>query len=544
MELGRSNVDREGCMGPIYSFFLRTLLSVAHSLDGGYCELPLCLPPPPTTDSHSHSDMATLAIRNITVDPLELIRVERFNAPPKPGAAGFTTKVTRTVTFGLVSNNATSPAVPKQDQEPDHRQDVSGIVAGPFETTPTSIPGPDPSRHQVLRLTFQTPGTTHRYTVDLPGPTTRSQEMRKPAGAAPLDLTAIYTVAPTPHLAIFSSASLSSWMAHLRNNLPLSMLSIPGTHNSPTAHTALPSVRCQAVGVRAQLDAGVRFLDVRVSVSRRSDTLALVHSIFPVALAGSHSHHTLAHLLTHDIYAFLDANPTETVLLSLKREGTGKGDDAALSRYLHGSARYCAGAAKDRWFTEPRIPLLGEARGKVVLVRRFDIDESLRDEHGGRGWGLDASAWPDNCADAPTRSGLLRVQDFYEITQSVNIEKKIELARLQLERACQVRFAEFDAVGVEAEAEAPPVVPLYVNFLSASHFFNTSCWPEKIAAKVNPSIIEYLCVRHAEKGRGPAQLDVGDAGTGIVVTDWVGLNGDWDLIRCIVGWNARLQYRK
>lgn len=28
--------------------------------------------------------------------------------------------------------------------------------------------------------------------------------------------------------------------------------------------------------------------------------------------------------------------------------------------------------------------------------------------------------------------------------------------------------------------------------------------------------------------------------TGVAVCDWVGLDGDWDLVRCIVGMNARL----
>lgn len=478
----------------------------------------------------AYAVMASLTIRNITIDPLELILIERFEGPPRPG--GFT-KITRTVTFGLF--NATSPAnpTPKEDQEPHDRRDVKDIIAGPFETKATDIRTADPGR-EIIRLTFQTPGTTHQYIVDLPGPTSRSQVMRKP-NHAPLDLTAVYTPSGA-QLSIFSSASLPSWMAHLRNEYPLSMLSIPGTHNSPTCYVALPSVRCQAVGVRAQLDNGVRFLDVRVSCSKDSDDLPLVHSVFPISLTGTKY---FADMLAHDIYPFLDANPTETVLMSVKREGTGKGSDQQLSQHLH--KRYCGGDATGRWFTEPRIATLGETRGKIVLIRRFNLDDGLQGEHGGRGWGLDASAWPDNCADAPTGSGLIRVQDFYEIDQSTNIEKKIELARAQLERACQQQFAEF-AVGAP-KPETPPL-PFFVNFLSASNFFNASCWPEKIAAKVNPSITEYLCIRHAEIGKGPAQLDVGDAGTGVVVTDWVGHDGDWDLIRCVVGWNARLQLKK
>jgi 1-phosphatidylinositol phosphodiesterase len=73
-----------------------------------------------------------------------------------------------------------------------------------------------------------------------------------------------------------------------------------------------------------------------------------------------------------------------------------------------------------------------------------------------------------------------------------------------------------------------------VNFLSASNFWKVGCWPEKIAAKLNPAIVEWLAQRH-HAGRE------GDGATGVVVCDWVGKDGDWDLVRCIVGYNAVLE---
>jgi 1-phosphatidylinositol phosphodiesterase len=52
---------------------------------------------------------------------------------------------------------------------------------------------------------------------------------------------------------------------------------------------------------------------------------------------------------------------------------------------------------------------------------------------------------------------------------------------------------------------------------------------------VNPATVDYLCRKHDGKD--------GDWSTGILVTDWVGQDGDWDLMRCIVGMNARLKMR-
>ncbi|TPX11433.1 uncharacterized protein E0L32_007852 [Thyridium curvatum] len=491
--------------------------------------------------------MASLTIRNLTITPLELKHVERFEGEAQPmpsgGAGEVIANVTANVTGAITSlfnktaeQTPAAPAAPepvkfwgvkrREGAGPHDQQDVSVSLA-PFETKTTDIRAADPNR-EVMHLVFEQPGGPGRYAVDCPAPSPQSVVMERLDGADK-EFTAVY-IASAATLAIFSSAQLPRWMGALADGYPLTALSIPGTHNSPTCHTALPSVRCQAVGVREQLDNGVRFMDIRVSASPDSDDLTLVHSAFPISLTGNKY---LADLL-RDCYEFLDANPSEVLLMSLKREGTGKGSDADLSRYLRD--RYLGGDDARRWYTDPSIPRLGDVRGRIVLVRRFGLDDSMRGEHDGRGWGVDGSSWPDNCADGTCGSNQIRVQDFYEVDQATNIEKKIELARAHLERCGEQTF------NIAGGDEHPS--PFFVNFLSASNFFNANCWPDRIAQKVNPAVIEYLCVRHGDHGKGPGQLSVGDACTGVVVTDWVGYRGDWDLIRCIVGWNARLQLKQ
>ncbi|KAI1744074.1 phosphatidylinositol-specific phospholipase C [Xylaria scruposa] len=492
-----------------------------------------CCFPLDESDTEPLSDpltMADLTIRNLTATPLELKVVERFEGQPSSDAAvddvkklatNFTSKITDIFNS---SSDAISPNVQIKGEALD-RRDVS-VPLEPFETCTTDIRAADPGR-EVLRLTFESEG--HRYQVDAPSPSRRSTVMRQIDGA-PNEYTVVY-IQSGGYLAIFSSANLACWMREIRDEYPLTALSIPGTHNSPTCHVALPSVRCQAVGIREQLENGVRFLDVRVNVSQEDTALTLVHSAFPISLTGNKYFKDLV----DTIYTFLDANPSETIIMSVKREGTGRGTDQKLSKLLKEKFYN-----EKRWYTEPRIPRLGEVRGRIILLRRHVNDESLNHEWGDRGWGLDGSAWPDNCEDGRVGSGIARVQDFYEVDQKTNIEKKIELARKHLERAAEGVCLLPDHEGFRDDA---PPVPFFINFLSASNFFNANCWPEKIAAKANPAIIEYLCVRHGRDGKGPAGLKVGDAATGIVVTDWVGLRGDWDLIRCIVGWNAKLQLK-
>ncbi|KAJ6446109.1 phosphatidylinositol phospholipase C [Purpureocillium lavendulum] len=474
--------------------------------------------------------MATLTLRNLTIHPLELVKVERFEGERVSSGGGLLSNVTGAVTNFLNATEHQSHETRPKGGAIDAR-DVSVRVEPFAVNADTDVRGPDAPANEVLRLTFQTEG--HRYEADVPTPSSRSAVMKK-LDDGPHDLTAVY-VHGGALLAVFSSARLEAWMRELHDDWPLTLLSIPGTHNSPTCHKALPSVRCQAVGVPEQLRNGVRFLDIRVSANPDDDALALVHSAFPISLTGNKY---FGDMLV-DIYRFLDENPSETVIMSLKREGTGKGTDGQLGKYLKHSY---VDKTRDKWWTEPKIPTLGQARGKIVIVRRFALDDDMRQAcWDGRGWGIDAQQWPDNCEDGTGGGGNFRIQDFYEITESQNIEKKIAYSRGQLERAAEQAFA---LAGMEGHQPDAPTPPFFINFLSASNFFNATCWPERIAAKVNPSIVEYLCINHGEHDKGPNKLKVGDAGTGIVITDWVGANDNWDLIRCIVGMNARLQIKK
>lgn len=466
-----------------------------------------------------------LVIRNLTSTPLELKVLERFDAAQSGDINnGGIANITRTLS-GLMGN-FTSPSSSQiaAKAESFSNQDVS-IPIGPFETKTTDIQS-EPKG--ILRLTFQVEG--QRYRVDTPTPSQRSTVLTPLSPDPRFEFTAVH-LPKSSHLALYSSAKLKSWMGKLKNETPLSALSIPGTHNSPTHHTALPSVRCQAVSVKEQLNNGVRFLDIRVQPENpdnpSKDGLILVHSAFPISLTGNKYFRNLI----NTVHSFLDENPSETVIISLKREGIGKSTDQQLSTILH--QHYATDP--NRWFTDNRIPTLGETRNKVVLIRRFALDDSLKGENGGKGWAIDAESWPDNCADGTCSSGEIRVQDFYEVAESENIEKKITFSTDQLARAAEAACVipnDMNAAAAEAAKQ-----PFFMNFLSASNFWRANCWPDRIASKVNPSIVDHLCRKHHE----PAGS--GDGGCGIVVCDWVGSDGDWDLVRCIVGMNAKLQMK-
>ncbi|KAK3176301.1 hypothetical protein OEA41_007624 [Lepraria neglecta] len=287
--------------------------------------------------------------------------------------------------------------------------------------------------------------------------------------------------------------------------------------------------------VREQLQQGVRFLDIRVQpeipLDPSKDGLILVHGVFPISLTGARYFRTVV----NEVFEFLDQHPSETIIMSLKREGPGNATDAQLSRILRD---HYAGDV-NLWFTAPRIPTLAEARGKIVLIRRFTLEERLKNEWGGAGWCINGDTWADNSPHSLCPSGDICFQDFYEVLETESIEKKVQYSIDHLKRAAQC----------VCPAGSEHKQPFYVNFLTASNFWKQSCWPDRIAAKLNPAIVDYLCTKHntpetinsSEEGE---QSMIGDGSTGIVVCDWVGHEGNWDIVRCIIGMNAAFEAKE
>ncbi|KAI9808546.1 MAG: hypothetical protein M1825_003695 [Sarcosagium campestre] len=495
-------------------------------------------------------DSPLLTIRNLSADPLKLILIERYEAPsspPTPGGGVNIANITRS--FTALVTNTTSTAAPTSPQLAENAQNFSrhelSVALKPFKTTRTDIKSAEKSASESLRLTFEHRG--EKYRLDVPSPTPGSNTLVPLTPNPQMSYTAVYHKQQA-HLTLFSSTDLACWMKNLRDETPLPALSIPGTHNSPTCHRALPSVRCQAVGVREQLENGVRFLDIRVQPESPEDAskdgLVLVHGVFPISLTGSKYFRDLV----NEVHAFLDRNPSETVIMSVKREGPGTHTDAQLSRKLRD---HYAGDVH-RWFTAPRIPKLGEARRKIVLLRRFGLEEGLKKEWDGQGWCIDAETWTYNTPNDTCHSGDVCVQDFCEVLETENIDKKIKFSEDHLRRAascvCELPHSipPTDATSTQAEHAATKTAkqPFFVNFLSASNFWKVGCWPEKIAAKLNPAIVDFLCRQHHSAEANEKAGTTGDGSTGIVVCDWVGNGGDWDLVRCIVAMNAKLEIRE
>ena len=200
----------------------------------------------------------------------------------------------------------------------------------------------------------------------------------------------------------------ADWMARLDDGLPLNRIVLPGTHDSATQYVQLAFFsKCQGLSVGEQLEAGYRYLDIRLGEDESGKALMLMHGFTKCKTGfGPKSAPLYLEDVLGECFAFLVQHPGETVLFCVKHE-YGDMDDAAfaalLDEYLQNNP--------ERWLLTDSIPTLGEARGKLVLLRRYEADAGLpllwENQSGSEDTGL-------NTAANPNGAYTLYVQDRYE----------------------------------------------------------------------------------------------------------------------------------
>ena len=160
----------------------------------------------------------------------------------------------------------------------------------------------------------------------------------------------------------------ADWMAGLDDALPLNQIVLPGSHDSATQYVQLAFVtRCQALSIAEQLNAGCRYLDIRLGMDAHKGTFKLMHGFTSCKPSAFSFDALYLEDMLRACYAFLAEHPTETVVFAVKQE---HGDESviefetALDAYL--------GEHPDFWLLTDTIPTLGEARGKLVLMRRYE----------------------------------------------------------------------------------------------------------------------------------------------------------------------------
>lgn len=164
--------------------------------------------------------------------------------------------------------------------------------------------------------------------------------------------------------------STTEWMNDIPDDTYLSAITIPGTHDS-AAEYIFPgySLKTQGMSVADQLTSGFRYLDVRLAVenTKQGSRLGFVHGAARCRESGFlFSEQIYLEEVTDQIYAFLKAHPSETVLFCVKDEH--KEDDAGEFEQLLFNE---INKNRSSWYITDSDPKLSQVRGKIVLLRRF-----------------------------------------------------------------------------------------------------------------------------------------------------------------------------
>ncbi|MCM1286297.1 MAG: phosphatidylinositol-specific phospholipase C domain-containing protein [Acetobacter sp.] len=179
--------------------------------------------------------------------------------------------------------------------------------------------------------------------------------------------------------------NLKNWMSEIDNNTEIFKLNLVGTHDCVTQFVQFSHIsKCQNKNIYQQLLIGIRCLDIRVM--SKDDRLGMVHGIAKAFNTPNHlsKQMDMADVLAH-CYKFLDENPSETIIFQFKND-SGKENEKCFDNLYN---TYISKNSK-RWFLQDRSPVMSEARGKIILIRRC---KKYTDKEYPLGTGIDFSQW-------------------------------------------------------------------------------------------------------------------------------------------------------
>lgn len=157
-----------------------------------------------------------------------------------------------------------------------------------------------------------------------------------------------------------SSATRLDWMKGLDSSKPVSLVSIPATHDAGTALGRFGMTRCQVMTIPAQLAVGVRGFDVRLRLV--GSELGIYH--------GEESQKVGFASVMKAFDSLLKAHPSEFLIVRIREE----------AKAIHPSETF--EAAFDRFTRQYRnliyrpasrseIPRVGSLRGKILLLDNY-----------------------------------------------------------------------------------------------------------------------------------------------------------------------------
>ncbi len=150
------------------------------------------------------------------------------------------------------------------------------------------------------------------------------------------------------------------WMKKLPSELPVSLVSIPATHDAGTALGTFGWSRCQILNIPAQLAVGVRGFDVR---------LRLVNSALDVYHSEEDQKLKFDSIL-RAFKSFLHDHPSELIVMRIREEAKAIHPDGTFEEAFQ---KHIA-AYKNLFYpaaTRTEIPTVGKLRGKILILDNY-----------------------------------------------------------------------------------------------------------------------------------------------------------------------------
>jgi 1-phosphatidylinositol phosphodiesterase len=223
-----------------------------------------------------------------------------------------------------------------------------------------------------------------------------------------------------------------AWMGNVKNKL-LSEMTIPGTHDTCTFNISLEPAQTQTYSITNQLEAGIRFLDIRCR--HISNSFAIHHQMMFCGLMFGD--------VVGQCIEFLSKNPTECILMRVKEEYEPKD---CTQRFEETFTKYF-NAYDHVMSLTGNIPNLDDVRGKIWVIPNFIYYQ-----------GFDWSR--------------AIVQDEYKVDTLFGISSKCDKVRAHLDLA-----------------KKSPLEALFINFCSGNGYL---CWPSSIAKDTNKVSMGYV----------------------------------------------------
>ncbi len=181
------------------------------------------------------------------------------------------------------------------------------------------------------------------------------QALKSPVCVLPYGQTIDFGDLPPHELAL-------NWQGRLKGDLPVSLVSIPSTHDAGTALGRTGWTRCQVLTLPAQLGLGVRGFDVRLRVV--GDELKVYHS--------EESQKLTFESVMSSFNEFLKAHPKEFLVMRVREEAKALQSSLtfeAAFQMFYDSPKYSKLFYRAKSRTE--IPTVQQVRGRIVLLDNY-----------------------------------------------------------------------------------------------------------------------------------------------------------------------------